>query len=132
MNTLIELNTLVYCLAAGRMILGLAPIIAAEPLSKLLGFPEAHNNPSTRLFARLFGVRDIGLGILVIFLLKDIELLRWGLIFNAFHDLADIGMIAIPLWRKQGMKKAALLCMMFACGGLISWLLVWKLSFFLA
>lgn len=117
-------------LAAGRILLGLAPIVAAAPLARLLGFPEAHNTPSTRLFARLFGVRDIGLGVLVLCMLPQPELLRWSFVFNAFHDLGDILMIAVPLVRQQGINRAAGLSLGFACIGLSAWLLAcwWSLS----
>lgn len=114
-----------YALAGGRMALGLAPIVAADPASRLLGFPVEHQNPSARLFGRLFGVRDIGLGLLVLAMMSDPDDLRWALLFNAFHDMGDMAVIAIPLLKRQGIDKAASLSLGFAFGGFCSWVLVW-------
>lgn len=114
-----------YALAAGRMALGLAPILAAGPASRLLGFPEDHQNPSARLFGRLFGVRDIGLGVLVLAMMSDPEYLRWALLFNAFHDMGDMLVIAVPLLKRQGIDKAAALSLGFAFGGCCCWILAW-------
>ena len=42
---------------------------AAGLSARLLGFPAHHDNATTRLMARWFGVRDIGLGVLVFWVL---------------------------------------------------------------
>lgn len=110
-------------LALGRIALGLAPILAAGPASRLLGFPPEHDNASTRLFGRLFGIRDIGLGVLVLFVADDPLLLWWSFVFNALHDLGDACVIAVPLLRKQGIDRAACLSLTFALGGLLCWLI---------
>ncbi|HEU4701413.1 MAG TPA: hypothetical protein VFS37_02945 [Conexibacter sp.] len=49
-----ELRRLTARAAAGRVVIGLAPLIAPGPTSRLLGFPRAHDNPSARLMGRLF------------------------------------------------------------------------------
>jgi hypothetical protein len=123
------LTLLVYALAAGRIAIGLAPLLAAKQVSALLGFPAEHDTPTARLFARLFGIRDIGLGVMVWAFLPNIELLRWAFLFNALHDFGDICVIAVPLLRKQGIHRAALLSLGCAGGGLLCWLVTWWLSF---
>lgn len=107
--------------------IGLAPILAARPVAQLLGFPSAHDTPTTRLFARLFGVRDIGLGILVLWALQDGALLHFVLLFNAAHDLADALVIGVPLVHKQGIDRAAYFSLACALGGLMCWLITWGL-----
>ncbi len=115
-------------LALGRIALGLAPLVAAGPASRLLGFPEAHDTPTTRLFGRLFGIRDIGLGLLLLWVISDPVALRWVLIFNIFHDAADAIVISVPLLKRQGIDKGAGLSLGFACGGLVCWLIALLLN----
>ncbi len=67
------LRTVVTAMGLGRIALGLAPFVAAGPASRLLGFPVAHDNPTARLMARMFGVRDIGLGVLAFYALAHPE-----------------------------------------------------------
>jgi hypothetical protein len=110
-------------LAAGRVLLGLLPVVAASATSRILGFPEAQDNPTARLMARLFGVRDIGLGALVLMNLLDPSGLRRALWLNLAMDLGDAVMISVPLVRRQGIDRAAGLCLLFALGGAVAWLL---------
>ncbi len=107
-----------------RIVLGLAPFVAAGPLSRILGFPVAHDSPTTRLMARLFGVRDIGLGAIALFTLSHAELLVPMAIFQAFMDGGDLVSIAIPLVRRQGIDRGAWLSSAFAATGALSWLAV--------
>lgn len=115
------LTAFAIALAVGRLLIGVAPVVAAGLTSRLLGFPEAHDNPTARLMARLFGVRDIGLGAIVAMSLHDPAALRRALWLNLAMDLADASMIAIPLVRRQGIDRAAGLSLAFALGGATAW-----------
>ena len=115
---------LLAAMAAMRVLLGLAPFVAAAPAARLLGFPPEHDNPTTRLMGRLFGVRDIGLGVLVVYGLQHPELLFPIVIFNAFTDLGDLVAIAIPLVRRQGIDRGALASAAFAAPAAIAWFTV--------
>ncbi len=117
------LATFAMLLAVGRVLIGLAPIVAAAPASRLLGFPDAHDNPTARLMGRLFGVRDIGLGALVVMHLGDPAALRKAFWLNLAMDLGDAAMIAVPLARRQGIDRAAGLSLTFALGGATAWLI---------
>lgn len=116
-----NLSTWALLLAAMRVAIGLAPIVAAGPTSRLLGFPAAHDNATARLMARWFGVRDVGLGALVVIFLNEPAALRRVLWFNLAMDAGDAVMIAIPLARRQGIDRAALLSLTFALGGAVAW-----------
>lgn len=116
-------HPLLVAFAFGRLLIGLAPIVAASTTSRLLAFPPEHDNATARLMARWFGVRDIGLGALVVTFLDDASGLRKVLWLNLATDLCDAAMIAVPLVRRQGIDRAALLCLAFACGGALSWTL---------
>lgn len=119
------LRLVVTAMGLGRIALGLAPFVAAGPASRLLGFPASHDTATARLMGRFFGVRDIGLGVLAFYGLAHRETLPFIMIFNAFMDLGDLVSILIPLVKRQGIDRAAILSAMFATTGGLGWLLVW-------
>ncbi|HEY1957281.1 MAG TPA: DUF4267 domain-containing protein [Polyangiaceae bacterium] len=108
----------------GRILLGLAPFVAARASSRLLGFPAGHDNPTARLMARFFGVRDVGLGVLVFWALANQSALPFVLVFNALTDFGDLAAIVIPLARRHGIDRAALASAAFALPAGIGWLTV--------
>ena len=122
------LRETLYAMGAGRTALGLAPFVAPELLSRRLGFPAAHDNPSARLLARLFGVRDIGLGVLAVWATADASRLPFMALFQAAADAGDILSASIPLLRRQGIDRAATATIGFASVGFVAWLSVWFVS----
>jgi hypothetical protein len=108
--------------AAGRVIIGLAPLLAPGPMSHLLGFPRAHDNPSARLMGRLFAVRDIALGVLTWQVRDDPVLLRHAFRINAAIDASDMTAAALPLLGHRGINRAALSTATFAFTGMNVWL----------
>jgi len=122
------LNLVVFAMGLGRIALGLAPFVAAGPSSRLLGFPRAHDTATARLMGRFFGVRDIGLGVLVFYALKHPELAPFIFLFNAAMDLGDLVAIAIPLIKRQGIDRAALASAAFAFTGMVGWLVLYAIA----
>jgi len=120
------LHYIIFAMGVGRMLLGIAPFVAARPSARLLGFPVDHDNPTTRLMARLFGVRDIGLGVLVFYGLQHLETLAFLIVFNALTDLADLIAIGIPLARRQGIDRGAWTSAAFALPAAAGWLVVFS------
>jgi hypothetical protein len=114
----------IFAMGIGRIVLGVTPFVAAGPSSRLLGFPAQHDNPTTRLMARWFGVRDVGLGVLVFWALRHPETLPFVLLFNAAADFGDLFAIAIPLVKRQGIDRAALVSSCFAMPAGVAWLAV--------
>jgi hypothetical protein len=57
--------------------------------------------------ARWFGVRDVGLGVLVFYALKHPDFLPFVIVFIALTDFGDLVAIGIPLVRRQGIDRAA-------------------------
>jgi hypothetical protein len=112
----------------GRIALGLAPFVAAGPASRLLGFPAHHDNPTARLMARFFGVRDIGLGVLAFYALRHPEVAPFLFLFNAAMDAGDLFAISLPIARRDGIDRGAALSALFAIGGGLGWLVLWLVS----
>jgi len=112
----------------GRIALGLAPFVAAGPTARLLGFPVAHDTPTARLMGRFFGVRDIGLGVLAFYAVRHPESAPFIFLFNAFMDFGDLFAIAIPLVRRDGIDRAAILSSLFALTGGTLWLGAWLIA----
>jgi hypothetical protein len=115
-------------MALGRIALGVAPFIAAGPAAQLVGFPAAHDTPTARLMGRLFGVRDIGLGVLALWGLRNPTALPFVMLFNAFMDAGDLVAIAIPLVKRQGIDRAAVMSALFATIGGLGWLTMWLIA----
>ncbi len=122
---------LTYVIAAmgvGRILLGVTPFLAAAWSSRLLGFPASHDTPTARLMARFFGVRDVGLGVLVFYALLNPLVLPFMLLFQALTDFGDLGAIVIPLVRREGIDRAAWSSAAFALPAGLAWLSVLALS----
>lgn len=120
------LTNLVFAMGVGRVLLGLAPFVAAAPASRLVGFPAEHDSATSRLMARLFGVRDIGLGALIYYALQHPEILGFVVLFNAATDCGDLVAIGIPLVRREGIDRAALGSAAFALPAALAWLGVYS------
>lgn len=122
------LHHVIFCMGIGRIVLGLAPFVAARRGSRLMGFPADHDTPTARLMARLFGVRDVGLGVLVFYALAHPAVLSFVLLFNALTDFGDLLAISIPLARRQGIDRAAWTSAAFALPAGLAWLTVRALA----
>jgi hypothetical protein len=119
---------IIFAMGVGRILLGVLPFVAAGPSARLLGFPIAHDNPTTRLMARFFGVRDVGLGALVFYGLEHTVALPFILLFNAAMDLGDLVAILIPLVKRQGIDRAAWVSTGFALPAGLGWLTMFLLA----
>jgi hypothetical protein len=112
----------------GRIALGVAPFIAAGSSARMLGFPASHDNPTSRLMGRFFGVRDIGLGVLAFYGVRHPEALPFIMLFQAAMDFGDLFAISIPLIKRQGIDRAALASALFATIGGLGWLFMWLIA----
>jgi hypothetical protein len=102
-----------------RLVLGLMSIFAFGKMVALAGFPPEQSTPTTRLFAKLFGNRDLGLAFLVFATLGNPPLLSFVLFFNAAHDALDACAAAAPLLKKQGITRPAALFLAFSLAGVV-------------
>jgi hypothetical protein len=125
--------TVVACvLGAGRVLIGLGAIFAVDPLAAWFGFPRADVTPTMRIFSRLFGNRDLGLGVLIFASTADVSALRFALLFNAAHDALDWCAILVPLVRRQGIRRPALAFLACATSGVVLFVSAWWYTFYAA
>ncbi len=108
-------------MAIGRIAIGAAALFAPGPTSKLLGFPRDHDNATARLMGRLFGVRDLALGVLVWRFKDDPAVAPWIFRFNAAIDAGDASAVAVAVAGRQGIDRGALSSAVPAVGAAIGW-----------
>jgi uncharacterized protein YjeT (DUF2065 family) len=118
-------QTVAFAMGLGRIALGLAPFVAARPASRLVGFPASHDSPTARLMGRLFGVRDIGLGVLVFYALLHPLVAPFIFLFNATMDGGDVISVAIPLVKREGIDRGATVSGIMATLGGLGWVVMW-------
>ena len=102
-----------------RLVIGLMPIFAFGKMTALAGFSREQSTPMAQLFARLFGNRDLGLAFLVFATLSNPRILSLALFFNAAYDALDACAIAVPLLKKQGISRPAVIFLAFALTGVV-------------
>jgi Domain of unknown function (DUF4267) len=108
-------------MAIGRIAIGAAALLAPGPTSKLLGFPRDHDNATARLMGRLFGVRDVALGVLVWRFKEDPAVAPWVFRFNAAIDAGDATAVAVAVGGRQGIDRGALSSAVPALGAAVGW-----------
>jgi hypothetical protein len=122
------LYNVIFAMGIARLLIGLAPFVAAGLTSRMLEFPQEQDSPTARLMARFFGVRDIGLGVLVFYALAHPETRTFLFLFNAAMDGGDLVSILIPLIGRHGIDRAAFRSSLFAATGGLGWIIVTLLA----
>jgi hypothetical protein len=95
-------------LAAGRGAIGLAALLAPGPMAGIMGFPPGTDTPTTRLLARLFGLREIAMSALTMRGFARDPGNRQLMLWNAAVDGSDAAVAGLALARRQGVDRAAL------------------------
>jgi hypothetical protein len=108
-------------MALGRVAIGAAALFAPGWTSRLLGFPVEQDSPSARLMGRLFGVRDVALGVLVWKARNDPATARFVYRLNAGVDGGDAASMAAAVIGRQGIDRAALSSSVPALGAMVGW-----------
>lgn len=90
--------------------IGLGAFIAVAPdvARRLFGAPAEMGNPLLHFTARLFGIRNVALGVILWESRHDPERLERVASLNAGVELLDATAAAVPLARRQGVDRAAL------------------------
>ncbi len=109
-------------MSAVRAAIGVASIAAPTVAAKVAGYPGDHNNPTARLMSGLFGVREI----LLAWLVFDAARTRDGLTAGVFAlqsavDAADVVVQSVPLFKREGIDRAAVGGITLAAGASVMW-----------
>lgn len=118
------LSYVILAMGVGRILIGLAPFLAPVRSSALLGFPASHDSSTARLMARMFAVREFGLGALTFYAVAHPELLTFVIVLQALTDLGDLVAIGIPLVKREGIDRAAWTSAGFALPAGLAWVAV--------
>lgn len=94
--------------ASLRGSIGLAAILAPSASAKFAGYPAGQDNPTARLLAGLFGVRELLLAWLVIDAVRRPEGPSPSVfVLQAAVDAADVAVQSLPLIRREGIDRGA-------------------------
>lgn len=109
-------------LSLWRAGVGLGAILAPGAMVALFGFPKQHDNASTRLIARLFGLREISMAGLTLAFNDDPD--RRGLVYayNSALDGADALGAILALATRRGIGRAAAGAALIAIPQALGWL----------
>lgn len=108
-------------LGAIRVAIGLAPLLAPGPAARLLGFPTSEDTASARVFAGLFGVRDVGLGAIAAYAAVTPTVLLPVLCLQAATDLGDLSVFLAAAARRPDLRAPLLRCAGVAGPAAVGW-----------
>jgi hypothetical protein len=94
-------------MSAARASVGAAALLAPRLTSKLMGFPDQHDNPTARMVARLFAIREIALGTFTATQARRNPVQPDLYLLNAAVDLGDAAVCAMTLVGGRGVARAA-------------------------
>jgi hypothetical protein len=109
MGVLDDARTVAMGLSAGRVAIGVSAFVTPEFTGRLFGFPKADLNPSAVTLARLFGVREVAIGVANLLWLSSRRPTRTLAALNLAVDGGDAaGGLAGLLGRKGGARANVL------------------------
>ncbi|HEV3123118.1 MAG TPA: hypothetical protein VG266_00905 [Candidatus Dormibacteraeota bacterium] len=109
-------------LSAVRIAVGAASLLAPDLSGRIIGFPRGHLNGSSRAMGRLFGIREIVLGVLTLDAVRRNPAERRIYLANAAADGADGLVFAAALLGRQGIPRAAVGSLALALPVAATWL----------
>lgn len=107
-----HLSTRSQLMVAGRLGLAAGCLVAPDLVVRLLGFPE--RSSTARTFARMLGVRDLAVALVLISTAGDSAGHRRAIQIAGMIDLGDVGAIALGAATDPRMRTAALRNLPFA------------------
>lgn len=118
----VNVHALAIAMSSVRAGIGLASIFAPAVSARIVGYPPAHDNPTARMMARLFGVRELLLAWLVLDAIGD----PGGPSASVFAvqaavDAADVAVQSWPLVKREGLDRGAAGGIVLAAGAAVLW-----------
>ena len=101
-------------MVAGRLTLGFACLCAPGLVVRVLGFPE--RSSTARALARLIGVRDLSMALVLLATASDPAAHRRALQIAGLVDVGDVACVSLGAARDPAMRSAAVRNAPFAGG----------------
>ena len=98
----------------GRLGLAAACLTSPDLVAGVLGFPD--RSPTTRAFARMLGVRDLAVALMLVATVSDGAMHKRAIQIAGVVDLGDVLAISAGALRDPTMRPAALRNLPFAGG----------------
>jgi len=112
-----RLSTRTQLMVLGRLGLFGACVAAPDLVVGVLGFPD--RSPTTRAFARMVGVRDLAIALVLVSTASDRAAHRRALQIAGLVDLGDVVCISMGAVRDPALRKAAISNLPFAGGSAV-------------
>ena len=99
-------------MVAGRVGLAAACLAAPDHVVRLLGFPD--RSSTTRAFARMIGVRDLAIGLVLVATGPDRAVHRRAVLIAGLVDVGDALCVSVGAIRDPALRAAAIRNVPFA------------------
>jgi hypothetical protein len=107
----------------GRIVIGSSILLATRHTHRLFGIGSEHDTAALRVMSRLFGIRDVVLGVWALSARDRAPASRRVCYrVNAAVDAADLVALLIGAASGEGLVRAAVMAGAFGGVGLVSWL----------
>ena len=106
------LSTRSRLMVLGRLGLAVGCFTSPDLVAAVLGFPD--RSPTTRAFARMIGVRDLAVALLLLATASDPAVHRRALQIACLVDVGDVLSVSVGAIRDPAMRDAALRNLAFA------------------
>jgi len=106
-----------------RLTVGSSALVATGLSRVAFGVSAGHDNPSTRVLGRLFGIRNIVLGAWTLGVRDaDVATRRLCYKLNAVVDAVDVGILLWPLLRGEGTARFSLTGASLGAATMLAWI----------
>lgn len=108
------LSTRTRLMVLGRLGLAAGCLTSPDLVAGVLGFPD--RSPTTRAFARMLGVRDLAVALMLVATASDRDVHRRAVQIAGLVDLGDVVAVSVGAVRDPTMRAAAVRNLPFAGG----------------
>jgi hypothetical protein len=109
-------------MSAGRVLIGIISILAPGLARRVMRLPAEQDNASVRMMTRLFGVREVAVGMHAVASVQESPRKPHLYTQNATVDAGDAAVLLIALAKGGGVRRAAVGSLAIAVPVVATWL----------
>lgn len=110
-------------IAVLRTVVGALGLLANRPVQVAFGLPAKQDTPAARAFARLFGIRNVALGMWTLSARDGSDDARRRCYeLNTAVDVADVAVLLWPVLRRQGLARFGIISATLGISATLAWL----------